>query len=186
MPFAQASPLSTDLEIETVEHVMSVAENTEAKQRKRGRPFAPGVSGNSRGKPKGCRNRAGVLLDAIKDDDLAAIVTTLVTQAKAGDMTAIKVLFDRLVPAPRARTVALKLPSLVDGSCRSKAAALAAVLDAMAAGQIDPSEAEVIAGLVETTAEAVGNCGGNGLLPPTAEQIAWAKAHPMPLLKGYG
>jgi hypothetical protein len=30
----------------------------------------------------------------------------------------------------------------------------------MAAGQIDPSEAEVIAGLVETTAEAAGNCGG--------------------------
>ena len=156
------------------------AENAGRKQR--GRPFAPGASGNPAGKPKGCRNRAGVLLDAISDGDLAAIITMLVTQAKAGDMTATKILLDRLVPAPRARAVALKLPSLADGKHRSKAKALSAVLDAMARGDIDPSEAEVIAGLVETTAEAVGNCGVNGLLPPTAEQIAWGKAHPIKML----
>jgi Family of unknown function (DUF5681) len=143
---------------------MSLAENTETKQRKRGRPFAKGESGNPRGKPKGCRNRAGVLLDAISDGDLAAIITMLVTQAKAGDMSATKILLDRLVPAPRARAVALDLPDLRDGTGRSKAATLAAVLDAMAAGQIDPSEAEVIAGLVEQTAAAVQNCGG--LTPP--------------------
>jgi hypothetical protein len=152
-----------------------MAENTGRNQPRRGsgRPFRAGQSGNPAGKPKGCRNRAGILLDAINDDDLAAIVTTLVTQAKVGDMTAIKILLDRLVPAPRARAVELKLPSLADGSCRSKAAALAAVLNAMAAGQIDPAEAEVIAGLVETTAEAAHK---------EAQDRAFAS---MPLLKGY-
>jgi hypothetical protein len=70
-----------------------MAENTAAKQPRRGpgRRFEPGQSGNPAGKPKGCRNRAGILLEAISDADLAAIVTKLVTQAKAGDLTAIKI-----------------------------------------------------------------------------------------------
>jgi hypothetical protein len=91
---------------------------------------------------------------------LEIVVARLVTGTKAGDMTAIKILIDRLVLPPRARTATLNLPSLRDGTARLKAAALGAVLDAMAAGQIDPSEAEVIAGLVERTVEAAGNCGG--------------------------
>jgi Family of unknown function (DUF5681) len=140
------------------------AENTAQHQRPRGKPFRKGVSGNPAGKPKGCRNRAAVLLDTINDDDLTAIVTKLVTQAKAGDMTAIKILLDRLVPAPRARAVTLKLPSLAEGNCRSKAAALAAVLNAMAAGDIDPGEAAIIAELVEKVGDASHDCGG--LLPP--------------------
>jgi Family of unknown function (DUF5681) len=145
-----------------------MAEIAGGNQRRRGsgRPFRPGQSGNPAGKPKGCRNRAGILLDAISDADLAAVVARLLAEAKAGDLTAIKILLDRLVPPPRARTVKLDLPSLAKGTARSKAAALAAVLDAMAAGEIDPSEAEVIAGLVEIASEAAGNCGGLGPWPP--------------------
>src|SRR5262249_8905264 len=135
-------------------------------RKQRGRPFTPGVSGNPGGKRPGCRNRAGILLDAINDDDLQAIVAKLVTQAKAGDMTAIKILLDRLVPPPRARAVTLDLPSLADGYGKSKAAALVAVLEAVSAGQIDPTEGEVIAGLVETTAKAAQNCGGFEPRPP--------------------
>jgi hypothetical protein len=118
------------------------------------------VSGNPAGKPKGCRNRAGILLEAFNATDLAAVFTKLVTQAKAGNMTAIKILLDGLVPPTSARTVSLDLPSVAEGTARSKAAALAAVLNAMAAGRIDPAEAEVIARLVEATSEAVQNCGG--------------------------
>jgi hypothetical protein len=136
------------------------AENSGQEQRQRGKPFRKGMSGNPRGKPIGCRNKASRLLEAISDNDLEAIVLRLVTEAKAGDMTAIKILLDRLSPAPRARTVAVDLPLLADGTARSKAAALAAVLDAMAGGNIDPSEAEVIARLVETTADAAQNSGG--------------------------
>jgi hypothetical protein len=75
-------------------------------------------------------------------------------------LTAIKILLDRLVPPSRCRAVTLDLPALNAGTARSKASALGAVLDAMAAGQIDPIEAEAIARLVEATAAAAGNCGG--------------------------
>jgi hypothetical protein len=137
------------------------------KKQRRGRPFERGVSGNPKGRPRGSRNRAGILataLAAISDDDLVAIVTMLVAQAKNGDMSAIRILLDRLVPVPRARAVTLNLPSLADGYGRSKATALAAVLDAVAAGDIDPGEAAIIADLVEKVGDASHNCGG--LLPP--------------------
>jgi hypothetical protein len=88
------------------------AENAGRKQR--GRPFTAGASGNPAGKPKGCRNRAAVLLDAINDDDLTAIVAKLVTRAKSGDMSATKILLDRLVPAPRARAVAAAVTSVAE------------------------------------------------------------------------
>jgi hypothetical protein len=129
----------------------------------RGRPFRKGESGNPAGKPKGCRNRAGLLLDAISDDDLQAIFAKLVEQAKAGDTTAAKLLLDRLLPVPRASAVTLDLPSLANGTARSKAAALVAVLDAVATGQLTPEEGEKMTALVTAAAVAVSNCGG--LLP---------------------
>ncbi len=139
-----------------------MAEDTGAKQRRRGpgRRFRPGQSGNPAGRQPGTRNRATALLEAITDTDLAAIVAKIVENAKAGDATAAKILLDRLIPVPRARTVVLDLPSLADGRARSKAACLAAVVNAMAAGNIDPGEASIIAGLVEKTGDAASNCGG--------------------------
>ena len=132
-----------------------------------------------------------MLLEAVTDADLAAIVAKIVEKAKTGDATAAKILLDRLVPVPRARGVTLALPSLGDGTARSKAEALAAVLDAMARGDIDPGEAEVIAGLVETTANASQNCGGfapsPALIKGRREHAAklgvdsWPKLTPWPL-----
>jgi hypothetical protein len=134
------------------------AENTAQEQRKRGRPFQKGMSGNPGGKPTGTRNKATLLLDGISDDDLKAIVDKLVAEAKSGDLIAIKILLDRLIPPPRCRAVALDLPPLNAGTARSKASALGAVLEAMAAGQIDTAEAEAIARLIQVTAEAAQNC----------------------------
>ncbi len=142
------------------------ADNTAREQRPRGKPFSKGTSGNRAGRPRGIRNAATVLLEAITDADLKAILATIVEKAKAGDATAAKILLDRLMPVPRARTVVLDLPSLADGTARSKAACLAAVLDHLANGDIDPGEAAIIAGLVEKAGDAASNCGG--FEPPRA------------------
>ncbi len=160
--------------------------NAGQKQR-RGR-FRKGESGNPTGRKPGVRNRATVLLEAITDADLAAIVTRLVTEAKAGDMTAIRILLDRLVPVPRARAVSIALPSLADGRASSKAACLAAVLDHLASGDIDPGEASIIAGVVEKAGDAARNSGGfPPLAPLTKEQREHAKqlADNWPMLRPF-
>jgi hypothetical protein len=45
------------------------------------------------------------MLEAIADIDLRAIVTKIVEKAKGGDLVAAKLIFDRLAPAPKSRTV---------------------------------------------------------------------------------
>jgi len=155
---------------------MSDTTPANAGQKQQAGRFQKGKSGNPAGKRPGTRNRATLLLEAIKDADLAAIVAKIVEKAKGGDAVAAKLLLDRIAPVPRTRAIMLNLPSLADGSGRSKAVALAAVLDAVAVGAIAPDEASIIAGLVEKVGDASFNCGG--LLPPpplTKEQRARLK-----------
>jgi hypothetical protein len=46
------------------------------------------------------------MLEAIADIDLRAIVTKIVE--KGGDLVAAKLIFDRLAPAPKSRTVGIE------------------------------------------------------------------------------
>ena len=135
-----------------------MAENAGGEQRRRGpgRRFQAGQSGNPAGKPKGTRNRATALLEAITDADLTAITETLVTKAKAGDMTAIRILFDRLAPAPRSRAVAIELSAI--GAWEGTDAVLAshkAIVEAVGAGDISPTEGLDLVGVIEAQRTAV-------------------------------
>lgn len=145
------------------------AAQKQQKQRRRGRPFQRGASGNPAGRPPGARNRGTLLLAAISDGDLHAIREKVVEMAKAGDLVAAKLIFDRVVPVPRARTVTLALPSMKSGSGREKARALTAVLEAVAAGEIEPGEAAIIADLVEKVGVASHNCCGLEDPPPVTK-----------------
>jgi len=70
------------------------AENTAAKQR--GRPFEPGQSGNPKGRPKGSRNQATMIAEALLDGEAEAITRRLVDKALEGDTAALRLCFDRL------------------------------------------------------------------------------------------
>jgi hypothetical protein len=129
-----------------------MAGNAAAKQRRRGpgRPFEPGQSGNPAGKPRGTRNRATVLLEAIPDDDLQAIVTKLVEKAKSGDVVAAKLIFDRVAPAPKSRALAIELPAIgqwngIDSVLR----AYRTVIEAVSKGDASPAEGLELVELIE-------------------------------------
>jgi hypothetical protein len=81
------------------------AQRTARKQR--GRPFERGVSGNPGGRPKGVRNRASLMAEALTDRDAIAIARTVVAKAKRGDMVAARLVLDRLWPAARGRALNL-------------------------------------------------------------------------------
>src|SRR5688500_18957812 len=72
--------------------------------------FAPGQSGNPRGRPLGARNKATVLAELIDAADSGAIVRNVVDRALAGDWPAQRVCFTRLVSPVKEAPVAFDLP----------------------------------------------------------------------------
>jgi hypothetical protein len=128
-----------------------LTENSAKKQR--GAPFRKGQSGNPSGKPKGARNRTTVLAEKMMQDDAGDIVQAILAAAKKGDMTAARLILDRISPVRRGRPVYLELPSAktaVDVS-----AALAELTVAMAAGDVTPEEAATVAAVFEVRRKAL-------------------------------
>ena len=86
-------------------------------------------------------------------DDAMAVVRLVVAAAKGGDMTAARLILDRIVPARKGGTVSFKLPPIDRAADVSKA--LSAVMASMACGEKTPDEATVICGVLETKRKAI-------------------------------
>jgi hypothetical protein len=79
---------------------------------------------------------------------------TTSSPAASGDVTALRLCLERLVPPRKDRAVAFDLPAVVKTD--DAAQALGAVLAAVADGTITPSEAVALAGLIEVQRRAIG------------------------------
>src|SRR5258708_2076835 len=117
---------------------------TEQKARDGNGRFAPGCSGNPKGKAPGTRNRATVLRALMRDGDEDAIGRVLIDRALGGDSVAARFLIDGLNPKPRQRTITLDLPDGADA-----AAIFLAAATAMVAGEISPQEASSVVHFLE-------------------------------------
>jgi hypothetical protein len=82
-----------------------------------------------------------------------SITRKAVELAKAGDLAAIRVCLDRMVPPRRDRTVAFELPKMETAADMVKASA--ALLEAVASGELTPSEAAELGRLVEAHVKAI-------------------------------
>ena len=123
----------------------TVSETTETAKRARDGRFAPGGAGGP-GRPKGRRSRLAAALDAIAAADAAAVLASVLTAAKAGDVAAARIVLDRIWPPPKGRAVEVPLPPVADAS--GLVGALAAVVAAMGEGEITPDEARTIAAVL--------------------------------------
>ena len=65
--------------------------------------FTPGVSGNPAGMKPGTRHRATRLAEKLMTDDIGDVVKAVVSTAKEGDMTAARMILDRIAPPCRGR-----------------------------------------------------------------------------------
>jgi Family of unknown function (DUF5681) len=87
-----------------------VAENTAGKQR--GKPFKPGKSGNPAGKPKGSRNATTRAMEALLDGESEAHTRKAIELAKGGDMAALRLCLDRILPPRKDRPLKFALPGI--------------------------------------------------------------------------
>jgi hypothetical protein len=106
--------------------------------------FAKGSSGNPAGRPKGARNRATLMAEALETGDAKICVRKLAKLALAGDSVALRFLIGRYAPKPR-DLVALDLPEAAAGDPR---AVYQATLRGVVKGEIAPGEGLRVARLL--------------------------------------
>jgi hypothetical protein len=126
-------------------------ESTAPKQR--GRPFPKGRSGNPKGRPPGARNAATVLAEQLLDGEAEELVRKVIAKAKRGNLPALRICMDRILPPRRERPVQFAMPELRSVSDASKA--ISALLSAVAKGELGASEAAELSKLIETFVRAV-------------------------------
>ena len=126
------------------------AENTIEKQR--GRPFQKGQSGNPAGKPKGARNKATLAVEALLDGEAEELTRKAIELAKTGDIPALRICLDRILPPRKDRPVAFELPKIE--SAKDAANVISAVLGAVSSGEITPADAGEITKLLDAYVKA--------------------------------
>src|SRR3954468_14810327 len=108
--------------------------------------FKPGQSGNPAGKLKGTRHRvpqAAGLLEGEADK----LTRKAIEMALSGDATAMRLCFERLSPPRRDRPIPLAMPKLETAADAKEAAA--AIVQAVAEGDLTPSEAADMSKLLD-------------------------------------
>lgn len=121
------------------------ADNTVEKQR--GKPFEKGKSGNPDGRPKGSRNASTLALEILLDGQATALTQKVIDLALTGDIQALRMCLDRILPPRKDRPVSFALPPI--NSAQDAASTVSAVLTAVANGDLTPSDAGEISKLIE-------------------------------------
>ena len=118
------------------------AVNTDEKRDKRGR-FGAGNSG----RPKGARNRTTLAAEALLEGEAESLTKAAIEAALGGDMTAIRICLDRVIPAIKSRRVSLDLPQA--NNVADIDAAFGAVFRQLTDGKISIDEAQNLAAFLE-------------------------------------
>jgi hypothetical protein len=116
-------------------------------------PFEPGKSGNPAGKPRGTRNKVTMAAEALLDGEAESLTRKAIELAKGGDITALRLCLDRIVPVRKDRPVIFQLPKLERAEDAVKASA--AIVEAVSSGDLTPAEAAELTKVVEGYARAV-------------------------------
>lgn len=119
----------------------------------RGKPFKKGKSGNPDGRPQGSRNKATIALEALLDGQAEALTQKAVELALDGDMAALRLCLERIIPPRKSRPIEIELPPVETAG--DITAAHSAVITAMAKGELTPDDAKAVAGVLDAKRRSV-------------------------------
>jgi hypothetical protein len=133
---------------------MKTPENTGRNQAGR---WQKGSSGNKAGKPKGTRHKATLAAEMLLEGEAEALSRKAVELALGGDVAALRLCLDRIVPARKDRPLCFELPNM--RQAKDAVNASAAIVAAVAGGDLTPSEAAELSKLVDSYARILQTAG---------------------------
>jgi hypothetical protein len=116
-----------------------------------------GQSGNPAGKPRGARNKATMMVLGLMEQGAEEITQAVIDAARGGDLSAARMVLERLAPPMRERPISIDLPdtSTTEGVSQAQQA----IIEAVGTGELLPGEGNVLAGLVEARRKALETIG---------------------------
>jgi hypothetical protein len=99
------------------------------------------------GRPKGSRNRTTLAVLELLDGQAEALSHKAVEMALAGDTVALRLCLERLAPPRKDAPVEFKLPQMK--TAHDAAQAAAAVLEAVAEGDLTPTQGAQVMALID-------------------------------------
>jgi Family of unknown function (DUF5681) len=124
---------------------------TTGQQRRHG--FQPGQSGNPAGRPAGSRHKASEMVEILMSGDADAVTKAVIAKALDGDMTAARLVLERIAPPRKGRAITLDLPPIANVA--DLATAQNVVVGAMADGSITTDEAADVAKVLEAAGASI-------------------------------
>ncbi|WP_226996070.1 DUF5681 domain-containing protein [Candidatus Protochlamydia sp. W-9] len=104
-------------------------------------------SGNPKGKAKGTKNKVTLAVESLLNGELENICRRLIQEALSGNMQAIKMILDRILPIKRDCSVTLDIPVLHNPADAIQSMAL--ITQAVMRGDISPGEGESLSKVIE-------------------------------------
>ena len=94
-----------------------------------------------------------MIAEQLFDDEADTITRKAIELAKQGDLIALRLCLDRILPPRRDRSVHLKMPAL--NSTAEASQAMAAIICAVAQGELTPTQAADLSRVIETAVKAI-------------------------------
>ena len=107
--------------------------------------FSKGTSGNPSGRPPGSRNQTTLLMEALLEGEAEQLTRKVIELALAGDITALRLCLERLLPLRKDRPIHLPLPAIEN--VQQIALAMTKVSSAIGEGDITPAEGEMLSNI---------------------------------------
>lgn len=122
-------------------------DNSESTVGQQSHLFQKGKSGNPKGRPPGVRHKTTQLAEKLMAADVEKVVNSVIQAAIAGDMTASRLVLERLVPVRKDAPLSIDLGPIK--SLDDVARGMATIVEAVASSELAPSEGAAVASLLQ-------------------------------------
>ncbi len=124
-------------------------DKTEKKQGK----FSKGRSGNPIGRPRGIRNKATIAAESLLEGEIEGICRKAIEEAKRGNIQAIKLVLDRILPPKKEASIFIDLPATKTSSDILEA--IHRITQAVSRGELSPTEGDCLTRIIERQAKVI-------------------------------